>query len=164
MTQPGETDGFDAVDHLERVLETVPGGVDMILVHEGPLDPHWAGVYAAKGQEPVAYDARRLEALGVRVVAADLADRGRLVRHSPEALAGRSGGAGRRGAGELIPATCGDEGSGGHATVATNRSAAVDSPPRDGARSPSAVVPATHVLFFRRRDLRTRQTRSERFT
>jgi uncharacterized cofD-like protein len=88
MTQPGETEGFDAVDHLERVLETVPGGVDMILVHEGPLDPHWAGVYAAKGQHPVAYDARRLEALGVRVVAADLADRGRLVRHSPEALAG----------------------------------------------------------------------------
>jgi uncharacterized cofD-like protein len=87
MTQPGETESFDAVDHLERVLEAVPGGVDMILVHEGALDPHWAGVYAAKGQLPVTYDARRLEALGVRVVAADLADRGRLVRHSPEALA-----------------------------------------------------------------------------
>jgi uncharacterized cofD-like protein len=87
MTQPGETDGFDAADHLERVLEAVPGGVDMILVHEGPLDPHWVGVYAAKGQVPVPFDARRLEALGVRVVAADLADRGRLVRHSPEALA-----------------------------------------------------------------------------
>ena len=26
MTQPGETDGFDAADHLERVLEAVPGG------------------------------------------------------------------------------------------------------------------------------------------
>lgn len=87
MTQPGETEGFDAVDHLERVLEAVPGGVDMILVHEGPLDPHWVDVYAAQGQVPVPFDAARLEALGVRVVAADLADRGRLVRHSPEALA-----------------------------------------------------------------------------
>jgi uncharacterized cofD-like protein len=87
MTQPGETDGFDAVDHLERVLEAVPGGVDMILVHEGPLDPHWVDVYAAQGQVPVPFDPARLEALGVRVVAADLADRGRLVRHSPEALA-----------------------------------------------------------------------------
>jgi uncharacterized cofD-like protein len=87
MTQPGETDGFDAAAHLERVLEAVPGGVDMILVHEGPLDPHWVGVYAAKGQRPVPADHRRLEAMGVRVVAADLADRGRLVRHSPEALA-----------------------------------------------------------------------------
>ncbi len=87
MTQPGETDGFDAVAHLERVLEAVPGGVDMILVHEGPLDPHWVGVYAAKGQHPVAVDPERLQGLGVRVVAADLADRGRMVRHSPEALA-----------------------------------------------------------------------------
>ncbi len=87
MTQPGETDGFDAADHLERVLEAVPGGVDMILVHQGPLDPHWVGVYEAQGQVPVPFERRRLEALGVRVVAADLADRGRLVRHSPEALA-----------------------------------------------------------------------------
>ena len=87
MTQPGETDGFDAADHLERVLEAIPGGVDIILVHDGPLDPHWTAVYAAKGQAPVAADPARLEALGVRVVAADLADHGRLVRHSPEALA-----------------------------------------------------------------------------
>ena len=37
--QPGETDGFDAVDHLERVLEAVPGGVDTIVVHEGRSTP-----------------------------------------------------------------------------------------------------------------------------
>ena len=53
MTQPGETDGFDAADHLERVLEAVPGGVDTIVVHEGPLDPEGAAAYAAQGQEPV---------------------------------------------------------------------------------------------------------------
>ena len=86
MTQPGETDGFDAADHLERVLDAVPGGVDTILVHDGPLDPKWAAVYAAKGQEPVLADVARLESMGVRVVAADLADQGRMVRHSPEAL------------------------------------------------------------------------------
>jgi len=87
MTQPGETEGFDAADHLQRVLEAVPGGVDMILVHEGPLDPHWVGVYAAKGQHPVLAERGRLEGMGVRVVAGDLADHGRMVRHSPEALA-----------------------------------------------------------------------------
>jgi hypothetical protein len=32
-------------------------------------------------------DIGRLEAMGVRVVAADLAEEGRMVRHSPEALA-----------------------------------------------------------------------------
>ena len=58
MTQPGETDGFDAADHLERVLEAVPGGVDTIVVHEGPLDPEVAAAYAAQGQEPVRADAR----------------------------------------------------------------------------------------------------------
>ena len=32
-------------------------------------------------------DAARLRALGVRVIAGDLAEEGRMVRHSPEALA-----------------------------------------------------------------------------
>ena len=76
MTQPGETDGFDAADHLERVLEAVPGGVDTIVVHEGPLDPEGAAAYAAQGQEPVTVDRERLGALGVRVVAGDLAEPG----------------------------------------------------------------------------------------
>lgn len=87
MTQPGETDGFDAVDHLERVLEASRGGVDMVVVHEGRLDPAAAATYAAQGQEPVRADHERLRALGVKVVARDLAEEGRMVRHSPEALA-----------------------------------------------------------------------------
>jgi len=87
MTQPGETDGFDAADHLARVLEAVPGGVDTIVVHEGALDPEGAAAYAAQGQEPVAVDRERLAALGVRVVAGEMAEAGRVVRHSPEALA-----------------------------------------------------------------------------
>jgi uncharacterized cofD-like protein len=87
MSQPGETDGFDAADHLERVLEAVPGGVDTIVVHDGPLDPEGAAAYAAQGQEPVTADHARLQAIGVRVVTGDLAEAGRVVRHSPEALA-----------------------------------------------------------------------------
>jgi 2-phospho-L-lactate transferase/gluconeogenesis factor (CofD/UPF0052 family) len=87
MTQPGETDGFDAADHLARVLEAVPGGVDLVLVHEGPLDRDVAAAYAAQGQEPVAADRSRLEAMGVGVVGGDLAEAGSVVRHSPEALA-----------------------------------------------------------------------------
>ena len=87
MTQPGETDGFDAADHLERVIEAAKGAVDLVVVHEGPLDPVAAEAYAAQGQVPVRADTRRLEALGVRVLARDLAEEGRMVRHSPEALA-----------------------------------------------------------------------------
>jgi uncharacterized cofD-like protein len=87
MTQPGETDGFDAVAHLERVMEASRGAVDKIVVHEGPLDPVAAAAYAAQGQEPVVADHARLRALGVTVIARDLAEEGRMVRHSPEALA-----------------------------------------------------------------------------
>ncbi len=43
--------------------------------------------YAAGGQGPVRVDHDRLQAMGVRVVGADLAEEGRVVRHSPEALA-----------------------------------------------------------------------------
>ena len=87
MTQPGETDGMDAVTHLDRVLEMAPGGVDVVVVHSGDLEPAALDHYAAQGQEPVAVDAAALGARGVRVVAADIAEDDQAVRHSPEALA-----------------------------------------------------------------------------
>jgi len=87
MTQPGETDGFDAADHLERVLEAAPGGVDLVLVHEGVLDPVALAAYARLGQEPVNADHDRLHEFGVRVVPGHFAEEGVVVRHSPAALA-----------------------------------------------------------------------------
>lgn len=86
MTQPGETDGFDAADHLERVLDAAPGGVDMVLVHEGALDPEALEAYGRLGQEPVHVDPDRLARLGVRVVPGRFAEDGEVVRHSPRAL------------------------------------------------------------------------------
>jgi uncharacterized cofD-like protein len=87
MTQPGETDGMDAVTHLDRLLEMAPGGVDVVVVHSGDLEPAALAHYAAQGQEPVAVNAAALGARGVRVVAADIAEDDQAVRHSPEALA-----------------------------------------------------------------------------
>lgn len=87
MTQPGETDGFDAADHVVRVLEAVPGCLDAVVVHEGRLAPDATARYRAQGQEPVAAALPRLEAMGLRAVAADLAEEGEVVRHAPEALA-----------------------------------------------------------------------------
>ncbi len=87
MTQPGETDGFDAGDHIARVLEAVPGGVDVVVLHEGDFDPAAIQAYASMGQVPVEIDRERLQGLGVRVVTAPLADAGGVVRHSPQALA-----------------------------------------------------------------------------
>lgn len=87
MTQPGETDGFDAADHLARVLDAAPGGVDLVLAHEGPLDPAALAAYASLGQEPVHADHERLQDMGVRVIAGPFAEEGAVVRHSPAALA-----------------------------------------------------------------------------
>jgi len=87
MTQPGETDGLDAATHLDRVLEMVPGGVDVVVVHDGALEPSAIAHYRAQGQEPVVADIPALTARGVRVVAADIAEDDQVVRHAPEALA-----------------------------------------------------------------------------
>ncbi len=87
MTQPGETDGFCAGDHVTRLLDAIPGGVDVVVLHEGEFDPAAIEAYAAMGQVPVEIDRARLDALGVRVVTAPLADAGGVVRHSPQALA-----------------------------------------------------------------------------
>jgi uncharacterized cofD-like protein len=87
MTQPGETDGMDAVRHVERLLEVVPDGVDAVVVHEGSLDAAVLAAYAAQGQDPVRVDPVALGRLGVEVVAANLAEPGEVVRHAPDALA-----------------------------------------------------------------------------
>ena len=87
MTQPGETDGMDAVAHLDRVLEVAPGGVDVVVVHAGALDAASVAHYGAQGQQPVVVDVGALASRGVRVVTADVAESDRVVRHEPERLA-----------------------------------------------------------------------------
>lgn len=87
MTQPGETDGFSAADHVERVVDAAPGGLDVAVLHDGPIDPAAVDAYSAQGQHVVALERERIEALGVRVVTADLAQADSAVRHNPEALA-----------------------------------------------------------------------------
>ncbi len=87
MTQSGETEGFDAADHLRHVLDAVDGAVDVAIVHDGPLDPVAVARYALQGQVPVYADDATLTPLGVRVVRRDLAAPGEVVRHEPMALA-----------------------------------------------------------------------------
>ncbi|MGI9539976.1 MAG: gluconeogenesis factor YvcK family protein [Miltoncostaeaceae bacterium] len=87
MTQPGETDDFDAAEHVDRVMAALPGGLDVAIVHDGPREPDAVAMDAAGGQQPVEPARERVAGLGVRVVAADVAEAGEVVRHSPDALA-----------------------------------------------------------------------------
>jgi uncharacterized cofD-like protein len=104
MTQPGETDGMDGLDHLdaiERYLGT--GTVDTVVVNTGELPAERLPAYREEGSEPVIVDEAAFRERGVEVVDADLLAPGRLIRHDKFKLArtilsvleseGKSGGA-----------------------------------------------------------------------
>lgn len=81
-TEPGETDGYDAVDHVRALQRHLGDVVDVALVHRRAPEGGAAG-----GGDPVAVDRRALEDLGVVPVAAELADPADPGRHDPNGLA-----------------------------------------------------------------------------
>ena len=88
MTQPGETDGFTAADHLSALYRHGAAGlVDDVVVNDTPASPAILAAYRAQGAQPVSTDTSALAALGVRVVHADIAAEGDVFRHDPERLA-----------------------------------------------------------------------------
>jgi len=88
MTQPGETTGFTASDHLRTLYEHVgEGWVNYIVVNTQEVPPEKKEKYAHDGAEPVVVDEQALTSLGVRVIKAQLLDDSELVRHDPHKLA-----------------------------------------------------------------------------
>ena len=87
FTQPGETDGYDAADHVRAVVQHAGPVVDLALAHDGPLPPSMVERYAAEGARPVAFDRDALNDLGVGVLTADLLAPGELARHDSRKLA-----------------------------------------------------------------------------
>lgn len=93
MTEPGETDGYTAAQHLQVIHDHVgPGLVNVCLVNNGPIPPDWQQRYAIEGAHPVAVDAAQLARLGVQVVQANVVEiAGQWLRHSPVKLAAALG-------------------------------------------------------------------------
>lgn len=88
MTQPGETDGFTASDHVRAIFEHVGEGlVNYVLVNTGEVPPRLAERYRQEGAHPVVVDCERLRALGVSVVESNLISTTNYARHDPERLA-----------------------------------------------------------------------------
>ena len=96
MTQPGETDGFDAADHL-RVIERYLGAgmIDVCLLSLPDRVPAPGDLYLDSGvdvgAEPVRWTRESVEATGAFPLVAELAARGgaRLDRHDPARLGER---------------------------------------------------------------------------
>lgn len=88
MTQPGETDGMTAADHLEMLLANAGQRVcDYAIVNDEPPS-RLLEVYAQEGQVPVKPDVDRIAELGIEPIRASVISETLTVRHDPEKLAG----------------------------------------------------------------------------
>lgn len=88
MTEPGETDGHTAVDHLMAVRRHAPAmPIHDILVNTTPIAPEPLARYGEQGAAPVVADMALLKALGHAVHECDLLASGDDVRHDPAKLA-----------------------------------------------------------------------------
>jgi uncharacterized cofD-like protein len=87
MTQPGETDGMTAADHVEALLANAGERVcEYVIVNDEPPS-RLLGAYALEGQVPVQPDVERITALGLEPVCAPVMGETQTVRHDPEKLA-----------------------------------------------------------------------------
>jgi uncharacterized cofD-like protein len=88
MTEPGETDGLTAQDHL-LALRAHASGLDVhdVILNDMSIPEPARQRYAGEGARPLAADAAALGALGCRVWTGDLLAVGNLARHDPHKLA-----------------------------------------------------------------------------
>jgi len=88
MTEPGETDGYTAVDHVLAIRRHVPGlHIDDVLLNTAALPQDMIDSYVAQGAPPVPSDADLLRALGYRLLERDLLGAGPKIRHDADNLA-----------------------------------------------------------------------------
>jgi uncharacterized cofD-like protein len=88
MWQPGETLHFAASDHVRAIYEHARKKVlDVAVINTKPIPALLQRKYAAQKALPVDNDVHRLRAIGLNVVARDLAADGEKIRHDPGMIA-----------------------------------------------------------------------------
>jgi uncharacterized cofD-like protein len=87
MTQPNETDGYTAQDHLRAIVEHAGLVVDVMVMNGRRPSESILATYAGMNQYPVAFDLEEIRALGVTPFFGDIIAEGNFVRHDPRALA-----------------------------------------------------------------------------
>jgi len=82
MTQPNESVGLSAADHIEKIYKHTGAPVfDCALINTAPFSADTLARYAAQSATPIEADLERIEALGVRVIAGNFFQESPLVRH-----------------------------------------------------------------------------------
>jgi len=88
MTQPGETRGYSAADHVRALHEHAGHKLfDYVVLNTRPLSSRLLARYAAEGAEPVRRDLDAVRALGVKPLCADLLIEDHVARHNSRYLA-----------------------------------------------------------------------------
>jgi uncharacterized cofD-like protein len=87
MTQPNETDGFTAEDHLRAIIEHAGLVLDVMVINGRRPSEAIVANYAAMNQHPVSFDVDEIRALGVTPFFGDIIAEDDYVRHDPDALA-----------------------------------------------------------------------------
>ena len=87
MTQPNETDGYTAQDHLRAIVEHAGLVVDVMVMNGSRPSEAILANYAAMNQHPVQFDLDAIRALGVTPFFGDIIAEDDYVRHDPDALA-----------------------------------------------------------------------------
>jgi uncharacterized cofD-like protein len=87
MTQPGETIGYSAADHVRAIYRhTQLSLFDWVVLNNGRISPAMLRRYRAEGAAPVESDIPELQKLGLRCVVDDLVDEAGVVRHNAARL------------------------------------------------------------------------------
>jgi uncharacterized cofD-like protein len=87
MTQPGETTGMSAWDHLSVILDhTDPRIVDACFVNTAVIPEAMLRRYEKEGASPVKLDIEKIREKGYRIIRGDVLQEGGQVRHNSELL------------------------------------------------------------------------------
>lgn len=88
MTQPGETEGFSAYDHLKTFMEfSGINRIDAVIVNTKMPSDELLRKYLEQNQEPVTPDVSKIAKEGIKVYPEDLIGESQdFVRHDPEKL------------------------------------------------------------------------------
>lgn len=88
MTQPGETDGYGAYEHVHALIDHVGRRfLDYVVVNDQEITVEQLRQYNAEGSMPITPDIDKIRALGITVIPASLISKNDLVRHDPRKLA-----------------------------------------------------------------------------
>lgn len=89
MTQPGETDGFTASDHVRALADHAPGKrlFDYVLVNKQRPAPELIAKYEGVGQKFVEPDIEKIRAMGYTPIVGDFISQTDVLRHDTDKLA-----------------------------------------------------------------------------